>query len=224
MLRIVDGEVAPMMPFLYQCMRITKDGVAKSSQDNKWVLKIIDKQWKNTIRHALHDAAYFLNPKYQYQPNLGENPTYFLVVNVCYSTLYPEDSGAAQFENEAKEDCLIDLDPLDLASISVHLNDTNEDPLFEWIRPSHLDQPDGAPDPNIVGHAQAMGINVDRVMVEEVGTSSDKVMKIINDDDDNNDDGDGTGRAIGGRGNSGGDVKSGVREVSQRPILFSCQE
>uniref|UniRef100_A0A5B7BW16 Uncharacterized protein n=1 Tax=Davidia involucrata TaxID=16924 RepID=A0A5B7BW16_DAVIN len=82
-----------------------------------------------------------------------------------------------KLRDKAGEDRMIDLDPLDLASISVDLDDTYDDPLFDWIKPSHLDQPGGATDPEIVGHAQAMSIDVDCVMAEKVGISSDEMMK-----------------------------------------------
>ena len=40
--------------------------------------------------------------------------------------------------------------------------------MFQWVRPIHLDDKVGNPDPRISTHAQEFGVNVERVSFEEV--------------------------------------------------------
>ena len=40
--------------------------------------------------------------------------------------------------------------------------------LFEWVRPLHLDDEDGNPGPRIAAHVREEGVNVERVLSEEV--------------------------------------------------------
>ena len=44
--------------------------------------------------------------------------------------------------------------------------------LFQWVRPLHLDDEDGNPDPQIVVHVRETGIDVERVLYEEVHTNT----------------------------------------------------
>ena len=48
----------------------------------------------------------------------------------------------------------------------------DDDSIIPWIWPIHLDDEKGNLDPRITGHAREFGSDVDRVLVEEVGTSS----------------------------------------------------
>ena len=101
---------------------------------------------------------------------------------------------------EAKKAGLIHQDLLDLLLITAE--ESEDDPLFKWIRPSHMDDQDGSPLPDIAVHAQELGINVDQVMVEEVGSSSslftNDFMSKISFNDDN-------GSGGGGYSGTGGD-------------------
>ncbi|OMP01124.1 hypothetical protein CCACVL1_03154 [Corchorus capsularis] len=53
--------------------------------------------------------------------------------------------------------------------LQVDIGDEEEYPLFQWIRPVHLDDHDRNPDQQIRSHAEEFGIDVDKVMSEEVG-------------------------------------------------------
>ena len=44
--------------------------------------------------------------------------------------------------------------------------------MFQWVRSLHLDDEDGNPDPRIVTHVQETGVDVERVLSEEVHTNS----------------------------------------------------
>ena len=53
---------------------------------------------------------------------------------------------------EAKTDKVAENNFLDLLEISVEFGEEDEDQLFQWVRPLHLDDEDGNPDPRIVAH------------------------------------------------------------------------
>ena len=80
---------------------------------------------------------------------------------------------------------------------TAHPNDDNEDPLYQWVRPTHLDANMGNPDPHVATRARDYRINVKKVLEEEVGvdviasgssntttTNSSSVNKSINDGSD----------------------------------------
>lgn len=70
-------------------------------------------------------------------------------------------------------------DPLDIIETSMHAmgDDVEEYILLEWIRPVHLDNENQQPDPRITSQARSEGIDVERVLSEEVGvTLSDETM------------------------------------------------
>ena len=71
----------------------------------------------------------------------------------------------AENENVTEQDCL------DLIQLSTEMGEEDEDILFQWIRPAHLDDEHGNPDPEIAARAREHGINIDRVMAEEVGNN-----------------------------------------------------
>lgn len=75
---------------------------------------------------------------------------------------------------EAERDNAAELKPLNLLDISIEIGEENENPLYEWIRPSHMDGPDGESDPKVAKEAQNLGIDVDRVIAEEVLSSEDE--------------------------------------------------
>ncbi|XP_026434341.1 uncharacterized protein LOC113331917 [Papaver somniferum] len=69
--RLVDIERKPTMPCFYEAMRIAREKLEEnfSQDDSTWdVIKaIFDKRWKNNFNHALHCAAYYLNPSIFYK-------------------------------------------------------------------------------------------------------------------------------------------------------------
>ncbi|RZC50063.1 hypothetical protein C5167_018492 [Papaver somniferum] len=68
--RLVDIERKPTMPSFYDIMRIARNQLEEkfSEDDDTWgVIKAcFEKRWKNNFNHALHCAAYYLNPSIFY--------------------------------------------------------------------------------------------------------------------------------------------------------------
>ena len=56
---------------------------------------------------------------------------------------------------EAKNDKVVEKDYLDLLDIAAGVGEEEEDNrLFQWVRPLHLDDEDGNPNPRIVAHVR----------------------------------------------------------------------
>ncbi|XP_026451192.1 uncharacterized protein LOC113351419 [Papaver somniferum] len=68
--RLVDIERKPTMPCFYDAMRIARDQLEKNfSEDyDTWAVinACFEKRWKKNFNHALHCAAYYLNPSIFY--------------------------------------------------------------------------------------------------------------------------------------------------------------
>ena len=52
-------------------------------------------------------------------------------------------------DKEAKTDKVAKINFLDLLEISAELGEEEENQLFQWVRPLHLDDEDGNPDPRM---------------------------------------------------------------------------
>ncbi|KAM1655839.1 hypothetical protein ACFX2K_008059 [Malus domestica] len=63
-------------------------------------------------------------------------------------------------------------DSLDVFDIIAEDDDTEGNQLYQWIRPLHLDDDKGNSAPRVAEEAHNEGINVERVLDEEVGSSS----------------------------------------------------
>ena len=73
---------------------------------------------------------------------------------------------------EAETDKVAENNFLDLLEISGEFGEEEENQLFQWIRPLHLDDEDGNPNPRIAAHVREAGVNVERVLSEEVHSES----------------------------------------------------
>ena len=73
---------------------------------------------------------------------------------------------------EAKNDRITEKDYLDILDISAEVGEEEENQLFQWVRPIHLDDEIGNPDPRIAAHAREFGVDVERVLSEEVHSES----------------------------------------------------
>lgn len=66
-LRLVDGDSKPAMPYIYEAMDRAKEQIATNfkHQDSRYkkVWKIIDTRWNLQLHRPLHAAAYYLNPR-----------------------------------------------------------------------------------------------------------------------------------------------------------------
>ena len=73
---------------------------------------------------------------------------------------------------EAKIDKVAEKNYLDLLNISAEFGEEEDYQLFQWARPLHLDDENGNLDPRIVAHVREAGVNVERVLFEEVHSES----------------------------------------------------
>ena len=73
---------------------------------------------------------------------------------------------------EAENDRVAKKYYLDLLDISVDVGEEEDNQLFQWVKPIHLDDEVGNPDPRITAHVREFGVNVERVLFEEVYSKS----------------------------------------------------
>ncbi|GKV27719.1 hypothetical protein SLEP1_g36855 [Rubroshorea leprosula] len=74
-LRLVDSEKKPAMPYIYEAMGKAKDAIKRSLNEDaskyNEILDIIDRRWECQLYRPLHAAAYYLNPATFYgTPNM----------------------------------------------------------------------------------------------------------------------------------------------------------
>ncbi|CAL2230049.1 unnamed protein product [Prunus armeniaca] len=99
-LRIVDTEVVPTMPILYDMFHIMKEKISKL-KGKKWLLKIINHRWDVTLSCPLHQAAHYLNPRYQYETGVGHNKELLSGLQCIFERLNPTgDRGLQAFGAE----------------------------------------------------------------------------------------------------------------------------
>ena len=55
-LRLVDSEVVPTMPFVYKLMHVMKENLICQGAGD-WIFKIIKDRWEKTLKHPLHSAG-----------------------------------------------------------------------------------------------------------------------------------------------------------------------
>ncbi|CAL2257810.1 unnamed protein product [Prunus armeniaca] len=206
-LRIVDTEVVPTMPILYDIFQIMKEKISKL-KGKKWLLKIINYRWDVTLSRPLHQVAHYLNPRYQYEIGVVHNKELLLGLQRVFERLNPTgDRGLQAFGAEVINfrDCrktfrtemavksrklippaewwnLHGDSALNLQKIAMRIlsqtasssawqpsNDDNN-PIQQWIITAHLDDEQGNLDAVIAQHAAQEGVDVDRVISEDVGS------------------------------------------------------
>ena len=69
---------------------------------------------------------------------------------------------------EAENDRVVEKDYLDLLDISTEMGEEEDNQLFQWVRPIHLDDEVGNPNPRITAYAREFVLIVERVLFEEV--------------------------------------------------------
>ena len=69
---------------------------------------------------------------------------------------------------EVENDKVVNKDSIDLLEISTKVGEEEDNKLFQWVRPLHLDDDDANFDLGIVAHAREFGVNVDQGLFEEV--------------------------------------------------------
>ncbi|KAL6311639.1 hypothetical protein AAG906_027483 [Vitis piasezkii] len=75
------------MSFVYELIRVMKENLIRLNA-KEWVLEIIADRYDRTLKHSLHVAAFFLNPRFQYKHG------------VVFAKLDPTSEGLSQFGNE----------------------------------------------------------------------------------------------------------------------------
>ncbi|RVW86129.1 hypothetical protein CK203_038010 [Vitis vinifera] len=55
--RIIDSEVVPTMPFVYELMQVMKENLNRQ-QVGDWIFKILKDRWEKTLKHPLHAAVH----------------------------------------------------------------------------------------------------------------------------------------------------------------------
>ena len=73
---------------------------------------------------------------------------------------------------EAKTDKVAEKYYLDLLDISAEFGEEEDNQLFQRVRSLHLDDENGNPDPQIAAHVREVGVDVERVLSEEVHSES----------------------------------------------------
>ena len=73
---------------------------------------------------------------------------------------------------EAKNDRVAEKDYFDLLDISAKMGEEEDNQLFQWVRPIHLDDEVGNSDSRIVTHACEFGVDVEPVLSKEVHRES----------------------------------------------------
>ncbi|KAL6312465.1 hypothetical protein AAG906_021681 [Vitis piasezkii] len=89
-LRIMDLEVVPTMPFVYKLMQVMKENLIRQ-QVGDWIFKILKDSWEKTLKHSLH--ATVLN-FHQFDPNLIQ------AIHDIFAKLDSNVESIGQFGNE----------------------------------------------------------------------------------------------------------------------------
>ncbi|MCL7045524.1 hypothetical protein MKW94_010140 [Papaver nudicaule] len=102
--RLVDTERKPTMGYIYEKMRQARE-------------QVVDRRWKQQLNHPLHEAAYYLNPKFLYSippEEIDSHPKYAALKKGLYKamkTLIPteEERYQAKLELRSYSDCIGEL-------------------------------------------------------------------------------------------------------------------
>ncbi|RVW63597.1 hypothetical protein CK203_057404 [Vitis vinifera] len=177
---------------------------------------------------------------------VGSDPKLLQAVHDVFAKLDPTTESLGQFGNElvlfrdAKRG-FGDRTAIAarLTMVPAEVGEEEDNQLFQWVRPIHLDDEVGNPDPRIAAHAREFGVNVERVLSEEVHSES-----FSKDTDDSHQEIDSTsvghssrpsaagtstsgydgsrGGTDDGGDNAGGDINE--RQHSQYPVSqFTCE-
>ncbi|KAL5543777.1 hypothetical protein UlMin_007561 [Ulmus minor] len=106
-LRTVDGEKEPAMPYIYGAMDAAKEQIAKNLNNEvgsyKEIWKIIDEKWDNQLHRDLHAAAYFLNPRYKWDDNFSRHPEVMRGFYSVMERMIPNSEDFATTEEQMQE-------------------------------------------------------------------------------------------------------------------------
>ncbi|KAJ0042719.1 hypothetical protein Pint_18504 [Pistacia integerrima] len=93
-LRLVDGDAKLAIGYIYEAMRRAKNQIAKNFNNvehrYREIWKIIDTRWDFQLHRPLHAAAYYLNPKYHYDPNFNPDKEVKIGLYKVIEKMYPD--------------------------------------------------------------------------------------------------------------------------------------
>ncbi|XP_026439699.1 uncharacterized protein LOC113338506 [Papaver somniferum] len=146
--RLVDIERKPTMPCFYDAMRISRDQLEKNfSEDyDTWAVinACFEKRWKKNFNHALHCAAYYLNPSIFYNIETYEmdsNEKYIEIkrgLHTAMERLIPNEDELDQATSELRK--YADAVGI-LGSPSCKRRRTKDQPHDWWITFGGIDVP-----------------------------------------------------------------------------------
>ncbi|KAL6323579.1 hypothetical protein AAG906_039167 [Vitis piasezkii] len=87
------------MPFVYELMHVMKENLIRQGVGD-WMFKLIQDRWEKILKHPLHAAAYFLNPRFQYRSGVSSDPELLQAVHDVFAKLDPTIESLGQFGNE----------------------------------------------------------------------------------------------------------------------------
>ncbi|XP_052171981.1 uncharacterized protein LOC127787936 [Diospyros lotus] len=92
-LRVVDNEDKPAMPYIYEAMDRAKEAIAKSFDDERKyekIFEIIDERWNVQLHRPLHAVGYYLNPEFFYSnESIREDNEVIEGLYACIERLLP---------------------------------------------------------------------------------------------------------------------------------------
>ncbi|KAL5580609.1 hypothetical protein UlMin_013051 [Ulmus minor] len=87
-LRLVDGDAKPAMGYIFEAVDRAKDQIARNyngiQKHYKLIWDIIDERWALQLHRPLHAAAYYLNPRFHYNPEFN---AYYEIKRGLYETI-----------------------------------------------------------------------------------------------------------------------------------------
>ncbi|KAJ7947382.1 hAT dimerization domain-containing protein [Quillaja saponaria] len=102
-LRMVDGEKLATMPYVYASMIKTKEQIQEIAPNYcKKYIDVIDERCRKQIISRIHIAAYYLNPAYQYNENIGDQPELISALKDVVNRIEPSSTIASHALAEVK--------------------------------------------------------------------------------------------------------------------------
>lgn len=106
-LRMVVGEKTPGMAFIYGAMKECKETIKKNFDGDvslyKEILDIIDQNWEFQFYRDLHGAAYYLNPRFRWSPDVCEHSEIKIGLYNCMERLIKDDETCVKADLQLDE-------------------------------------------------------------------------------------------------------------------------
>ena len=92
-LREVDSDVRPSMPFLYDILDTAKEKIYDVCGGSKKYMpywNMIDQRWTGMLHMPLHATTYFLNPRYFYSEDFSNDAEVRRGLHECMQHMIPD--------------------------------------------------------------------------------------------------------------------------------------